>query len=275
MRDDGVGEPRGLFDGLNAKRGLRRDAAVQLRIGFEGFFYRADKPDDLGTARARLVDELNLAFKEGVVWTKGFDASSRAPLDQHLHRAVRQPQQLSDLAEGTDAVDLVFARIVWPDLHLRGEEELFIEVHRLLKRAHGFLAADKEGRHHMREDDDLAERKEREGPRSLGLRIVLPIGGIVTVKEQVQWPFKPRPQRSAVGGRGSKQGPEQNAEGRRECKPRPRRSAEGRMEIRTSERPRSRSGTWRRSCVRSQIRPCSPLSRRPRGVFRRGGSHLR
>jgi len=59
------------------------------------------------------------------------------------------------------AIGIVLARI-----ELRDEEQLLVGGHRRLKRCNRFLAADEQWHDAVREDDDVAQRKD--GKRSVG-----------------------------------------------------------------------------------------------------------
>ena len=60
-------------------------------------------------------------------------------------------------AKMSSGVGLVGLRVL-----LRGEEDLLVARHRLFERADRLLAADEERHDHVREDDDVAQRQQRD-----------------------------------------------------------------------------------------------------------------
>ncbi len=90
------------------------------------------------------------------------DLRPAAALDQHLHRAVRQLQQLQDRGDGADAEDVVGCRVVLGGVLLRDQQDLLVLLHDRLERADRLLAADEQRDDHVREHDDVAQRQHRQ-----------------------------------------------------------------------------------------------------------------
>ena len=83
------------------------------------------------------------------------DLHAALAFDQHLHRAVRQAQQLDHLRDGADLVDVFGRGIVRLRLLLRGEHDLLVLTHRVFERLDRLLATDEERNDHVRENDDV------------------------------------------------------------------------------------------------------------------------
>ena len=88
------------------------------------------------------------------------DPHPQLALDQHLHGAVGQLQQLQHVGEHADAVDALGLRLVLGGVLLAGQQDLLVVLHHRLERAHALLAADEERHDHVREHHDVAQRKD-------------------------------------------------------------------------------------------------------------------
>ena len=90
---------------------------------------------------------------------------ARDALDQHLHGAVGQLQQLQHVGERADVVDRVGLGIVVGGVLLGGEQDLLVGAHHLFERPDRLLAPDEERHDHVREHDDVAQRQHRDKRR--------------------------------------------------------------------------------------------------------------
>ena len=90
------------------------------------------------------------------------DAGAPDALDQHLHGAVRQFQQLQNGGDSPHAVDVLGRWIVLRRVLLRHEQDLLVVLHHAFQRAHGFLSPDEKRHDHVREDHDVAQRQHRQ-----------------------------------------------------------------------------------------------------------------
>ena len=162
MRGDGVGELRRVLDLVDRDQHLGRDLLVELDVLLELRDHRARQRLDLARPRpcarrpARRRPGRSRAFS-----AKPRDARALAALDQHLHGAVGQLQQLQHRGDGADRVDVVRRGIVLRRVLLRDEQDLLVVLHHVFERAHGLLAADEERHDHVREHDDVAQRQDR------------------------------------------------------------------------------------------------------------------
>jgi hypothetical protein len=82
--------------------------------------------------------------------------------DEHLDVAVGHADGLHDVADGADGEDVFGGGLIDGGVVLGGEEDLAVAVEGLFEGADGGLTADDEGRHHVREDDHLADGHHRE-----------------------------------------------------------------------------------------------------------------
>ncbi len=90
----------------------------------------------------------------------GRDLQDLAALDafhQHLDIPVGQFQALHDIGDGPDLVNLVGLGLIHGGVVLRGQENPLVAGQRFFQRPDGRLAADHEGRHHVRKDDDVPD----------------------------------------------------------------------------------------------------------------------
>ncbi len=89
------------------------------------------------------------------------DARAIDSLDQHLHGAVGQFEQLQDRGDGTDPVQIVGLRIVDVGLLLRDEHDPFVRFHGDIESQDGLLAPHEERNHHVRIYDYIAQWQDR------------------------------------------------------------------------------------------------------------------
>jgi hypothetical protein len=144
---------------------LGGDLLVQLHVAFEVGHDRTPQRfrfDGLGVGigqrdRGRLV-ELGAV---GIL----LHARALQAFDQHLHRAVRQFEELQDARKRAGLVDRIGRGIVVGRILLRRQYHQRIIAHHLFEGADGFLAADEQRHDVVRKNDDIAERQHRIGMR--------------------------------------------------------------------------------------------------------------
>jgi hypothetical protein len=61
-----------------------------------------------------------------------------------------------------DLIEILRGGIVDVRLFLRQQQDLLVDLHRLLERKNRLLATDEQRNHHVRVDDDVAERQHRQ-----------------------------------------------------------------------------------------------------------------
>jgi hypothetical protein len=158
--DDRVGQATRLLDRLHAHQHLGRDALVELHVGLEHALHRAHQRRQLDRALVgvRQAAHLDREVRDRAVEAR--DLRAGLALDQHLHRAVGQAQQLDDVADRADREDVLLARVVGLGLLLGGQHQLLVAGHRVFERADRLLAAHEQRDHHVREHDDVAQREQ-------------------------------------------------------------------------------------------------------------------
>ena len=158
---NGIGQTPRLIDARQRGQDLRRNLAVQLDVVLE-----------LGNQRAlehvRFAGrDIQLVLDEGDVGGKELGCPGlgqigpRAALDEHLHRAIRQLQQLQNRGQRTDPVDVLEGRLVHIGLLLGDEQNLLAGLHRLVQRLNRTRAPHKQRNDHVRVNDHIPQRQDR------------------------------------------------------------------------------------------------------------------
>ncbi len=163
---DRVRQFRGILDLVARDQRLLRHVLVEfhilLELGQHGALQRL-KP---GVVAKAVLDWLSDGLEEFLIVGELIDPRAIHAFDQNLHRAIGQLQQLQHVGEHADTVDIVHGRLIVASIALGGEQDLTIFLHHRLKGAHRFFTSDKERDNHVREHDDVAQRKNREGLRA-------------------------------------------------------------------------------------------------------------
>ena len=163
MGGDRVRQLGRIGDLGDGTEGLGRDLLVQLHIVLELLDHGAQHGLGLrGLARFVLdLDGLGLE----ILLTVGEAGQTRAALalDKNLHGAVGQFQQLKHAGQHADGIDGVRRGIVVDAVFLGRQQDLLFALHDLVQRLHRLFAADEERHDHVREDDDVSQRQDRQG----------------------------------------------------------------------------------------------------------------
>jgi len=93
----------------------------------------------------------------------GLHLRAARALDQHLHGAVGQLQELEHVRQRADLVDRIGGRIVVRRIDLRRQQDVTVVLDHFLKRADRLFATDEKRDDHVREDDNVAQRQNRVG----------------------------------------------------------------------------------------------------------------
>ena len=144
------------------RRHLLRDLAVELDVLLERGLDAAHQRLELDARLGALLDRLDTHQEAGLGRLEAADARAALALDQHLHGAVGQPHELDDRADGSELEDVRRVGIVGLRVALCGQHERAAARHRLVERAHRLLAPDEKRHDHVREDDDVAQRQQRQ-----------------------------------------------------------------------------------------------------------------
>ena len=170
MRSDRVGELGVILDLLDHADDFRRHLLVQLHIVFEFGDDRTRHRLGLDLL-AHVVDERGgVGFVIFVAVGVLEDLGARRALDQHLHGAVGQLEQLQDARERADLEDRVGGRIVVGRILLRRQQNEGVGAHDFFERLDRLFAADEERNDHVRKHHDVAQRQNRIGARFAGLQ---------------------------------------------------------------------------------------------------------
>ena len=86
------------------------------------------------------------------------DAASLHALDEHLHGAIGEFQNLQNIRKGSGFINVAGLGIVRIGMSLSGKKNALLFRHGFFKRADGLLPTDKQGDNHEREHDDIPER---------------------------------------------------------------------------------------------------------------------
>ena len=84
------------------------------------------------------------------------DGRAMEALDQHLHGAVGQLQQLQHGGDGAGGEDVAGLGIIVLRILLGDDEDVLVVAHDLFERLHGFLAADEKRHDHSGENHDVS-----------------------------------------------------------------------------------------------------------------------
>ena len=153
---------RRLLDLAELDRGLGRQLAVELRIILELLDHRAHQRLRPRRPRARSISTGSTSATRCAPSCAQRRRAMRAllALDQHAHGAVGQLQQLQHGGDDAEIVERLAVGIVLGRIELRDEEDALVRRHRAFERGHRFVAADEQRHDHLREDDDVAQRKD-------------------------------------------------------------------------------------------------------------------
>jgi hypothetical protein len=150
----------GIVDLIDRNQHLGRDLLVELDVLLELGDHRAAERIQLALVALAVLGDLPVGLEELRVVGELDDAGPLAALDQHLHGAVRQLEELEHGAHRADRKDVRRRRIVLPGVLLGDQKDLLVVLHHVFQGAHGFLAPDEKRHDHVRKDHDVAQRKD-------------------------------------------------------------------------------------------------------------------
>jgi hypothetical protein len=161
VRGDAVGQLARLDDLGDRGQGLGRHLLVQLDVVLELLGHGAAQRIGFGRVLAVLLEVGDLGFEIVALAGEAQQGRAALALDQHLDGAVRQLEQLQHAGDDADVVDGRRRGIVVGRALLGGQKDLFVALHHLFERPHGFVAADEKGNHHVREHHDVPQGQNR------------------------------------------------------------------------------------------------------------------
>ena len=154
-----VGQFRRLARLADRDDRLLGDVLLDLRIARELLRHRAHQRLHGVAVAHGLGQDLDLGLEIAVVLHEIADLHARLALDQHLHGAVGQLQQLQHIGQHAVAIDALGHRLVHRRVDLARQQDLLVVLHHRLERADRLLAPDKQRHDHVRKHDDVAQRK--------------------------------------------------------------------------------------------------------------------
>ena len=163
VRSDRVGERRRILDLAELDAGFGRQPLVELRIIFELVDDRAHQRLSFGPVSGppRRPPRSSAAVKP----SRGNQIDEPGTLhafDKHANGAVRQLQELHCSRDDAEIVERVAIGIVLAGIELGDEEQFLVRGHCGLERRDRFLATDEQRNDAVRENDDVAKRKNGE-----------------------------------------------------------------------------------------------------------------
>ncbi len=159
MGGDGIGELGVVVDLVNDAHDLRRNLLVELDVILELGDDRARHGLGLDLFAGLVGDDLGLGLVIFRAVAVADHAGALGALDQHLHRAVGQLEQLKHARERADLVDRAGRRIVVRRVLLGRQQNERVRAHDLFERLDRLLAADEQRDDHVRKHDDVAQRQ--------------------------------------------------------------------------------------------------------------------
>ena len=151
---------RGLSRVADCGQRLFGDVLFDLRVAFKFFANRphAGRQFVLGT---RNFDQfVGHRFKEAVVLNKLCDPNAFLTLNEHLHSAIRQFQQLQHIRQNTRLVNVLCGWIILRRVNLARQQNLLVVLHHFFECPHRFLTPDEQRHDHVREHNDIAQRQD-------------------------------------------------------------------------------------------------------------------
>ena len=173
---------------------LRRNLAVELHVLLEARADAAHQRFGFDAAAVAVFERLHLAAEKRSRLHEGANARALFALDDDLHGAVRERDVLEDQPDRADRVDVAFAGFFLGDLALRRQQQMTIAIASFGHRRDRLLTTDVERHHHVRVDDDVAEREERQ--HLARARFALPALFLVALEDSHGVGPRPTPPRS-------------------------------------------------------------------------------
>ena len=162
VRGNGVGELRGIGDLPNRCQHFLRHLLVQLHIAVELRDGGAGQRLGLGSSAVVGGQHLNFRLEEFGTVGEAVHARAVGAFDEHLHGAVGQLQQLQHLRQGSHFEHGIGRRIIIGGVLLCDEQDALVFAHHLFQRLDRLFTPHEERNDHVREDDDVAERQDRD-----------------------------------------------------------------------------------------------------------------
>ena len=159
---DGVGQTAGILDAGNRGQNFRRNLLVQFDVLVELGDHGAAHGLDLVILDTGLRQRDGGRHEYRGLHLDGLDAGALRAFDQHLDGAVGQLEHLQDVGEAADAVEILRLRFVLGGRFLGHQQDVLAAFHGHFERLDRFRATDEQRNDHVREDDHVAQRQQRQ-----------------------------------------------------------------------------------------------------------------
>ena len=90
------------------------------------------------------------------------DTGALRTFHQYLDRTIRQFQHLQNIGDAADFVNIIGRRLILGGCFLSRKHDAFALFHRSFQRLDRFGATHKQRYYHMREDNDVPQRQQRQ-----------------------------------------------------------------------------------------------------------------
>ncbi|MCY1278548.1 hypothetical protein D9M69_328910 [compost metagenome] len=157
----GVHQAARLIDAVQRRKNFGGHFLAQLYVLFELAEQATNKYFGLALTRIDLLDQADLSTAMAVNLDESLNGTALLALDQHLHGAVRQFEQLQHGGDGTHAIQGIFSWIVIGRVLLGNQEDLLVPRHCRFESLDGFLAPYEQRDDHVRINHDIAQWQER------------------------------------------------------------------------------------------------------------------
>src|SRR4029434_10336373 len=171
IRSDQIRQDAGITDVVCYHDELGRQI-FQVQNLFDLFLRRAHQGLDLDVhfRQGRLDDLENLDFEKGPLAHVVVDFALRQALDENFHPAVGELEHTHDRSDGTDPMNVRWAGIFLRGVNLRNQKDQTVPRKRFLDCPNGYVAPHEKWQHHVRIDNNVTDRQQRQHPRDLDPR---------------------------------------------------------------------------------------------------------
>ncbi len=152
-----------IVDADGRDHGVVVQVVRQLDVLLEQRHDAAHRGFGVAARLALLRQHLDHDAVEALVFLPLDGARAVDALDEHLDVAVGQLEALDDIGDAAHRVDVFGTRIVDRGVVLRREEDALVLEQRVLERPRRARPSDDERHHHVRKDNDVPERDDRQG----------------------------------------------------------------------------------------------------------------
>ena len=177
MAGDAVGELCRLFDPGHGDQRLGRDALVEFDVLLELRNNGAHQRFHVFPGHVAFLNRTGGGLEVSTVVFDIHQRRARLPLDQHLHGAIGQLQQLQHRCDGAERIKVLRRRAVFLRILLCHQQDLLLALHHRFEGRDRLIPADEQRNDHVRENDDVLERQNRIDRRPCGSHV----GGVLII----------------------------------------------------------------------------------------------